>query len=75
MISTFSLIRGRLNACKKEVIELEEMNNQIREALDTTPLTPRQRQRIKTTFLRYAKEITLLKSKVQNTELLSRHTE
>jgi uridylate kinase len=75
MNSTFSLIRGRLDACKKEVIELEEMNNQIREAMDTVPFTLRYRQQIEVTVLRCAKKITLLKSRVLNTETLSKHTE
>ena len=74
MKSSLSLIRGRLDTCKKEVIELEEMNNQIRDALDTVPFTPRYRQQIEVTFLRCANKITLLKSRVLNTEILSRHT-
>jgi hypothetical protein len=75
MKSTFSLIRGTLDACKKEVIELEKMNNQIWEALDTVPFTLRYRQQIEDTVLRCAKIITLLKSRVLNTEILSKHTE
>jgi hypothetical protein len=75
MKSTFSLIREKLDACKKDVIELEKMNNQIREALDTVPFTLRYRQQIEVTVLRCAKKITLLKSRVLNTEKLSRHTE
>ena len=74
MKSTLSLIQERLDACKKEVIELEEMNNHIKEALDIVPFAPRHHQHIKATFLRCAKEITILKSKVLNTEILSSHT-
>jgi hypothetical protein len=72
---SLSLIQERLDACKKEVIELEEMSNRIKEALDTVPFTPRHRQQIKTTFLRCAKKITTLKSRVLTTEFLSMHTE
>jgi hypothetical protein len=72
---SLSLIQERLDACKKEVIELEEMNNLIKEALDTVPFTPRHRQQIKTTFLRCAKKITTLKSRVLTTEFLSMQTE
>jgi hypothetical protein len=75
MKTTLSLVRGRLNDCKKAVFELEELNNQIREALDTVPFTPQHRQQIKTTFLRCAKEITMLKSKVLTAEILSRDAE
>jgi hypothetical protein len=75
MKSSLSLIRQKLDACKKEVIELEEMHNQIKEALDTAPFTPRHRQQIKTTFLRCAKNITMLKSRVLTTELLSMQKE
>jgi hypothetical protein len=75
MKSTFSLIRRKLDACKKDVIELEKMYNQIREALDTVPFTLRHRQQIEVTVLRCAKKITLLKSRVLNAEILSRHTE
>jgi phosphopantetheine adenylyltransferase len=65
MIPSLSLIRERLDACKKEVIELEEMNNQIKEALDTVPFTPRHRQQIELTSFRCAKELAMLKSRVQ----------
>jgi hypothetical protein len=68
MKSTLLLIRQRLDACKKEVIELEEMNNHIMESSDTVPFTPRYRQQIKNTYLRYAKEIAMLKSILQDTE-------
>jgi hypothetical protein len=75
MKSSLSLIRERFIAYKKEVIELEEMNNQIMEALDTVPFTPRHRQKIKTIFLRCAEKINMLKSRVLTTELLSIQTE
>jgi hypothetical protein len=69
MKSSLSLIRQKLDACKKEVVELEQMNNHIKEVLDTIPFTPQYRQQIKTTFLRCAKKITMLKSRVLTTEL------
>jgi hypothetical protein len=74
MKSSLSSIRQKLDACKKEVIDLDEMHNQIKEALDTVPFTPRHRQQIKATFLRCAKKNTLLKSRVLTTELLSMQT-
>lgn len=75
MKSTLLLIQGRLNACKKEVIELEETNNQLREALDSVPLAPQYRQHIELAYLRCAKKISKLKSRVLNTEILSKNTE
>jgi hypothetical protein len=44
---------------------------QIKEALDTISFTPTHREQIKTAFLRCAKKITILKSKVSTAELLS----
>ena len=75
MKSNLSLIRERLDACKQEVIELEKMNNKIKDALDTIPFAPRHRQQIITIFVLCAKRITMLKSKVLTSELLSIKTE
>jgi hypothetical protein len=75
MKSSLLLIRSRLDACKKEVIELEEMSRQIKKALDTVPFIPRHRQQIKSVSLLCTKKITILKSRVLTTELLSLQTE
>ena len=40
MNSYLQSIRERLDSCKKDVLELEAMNNQIKEALDTVPFMP-----------------------------------
>ena len=64
MKSNLSSIQERLDACKKEVTELEEMHKQIKNALDTIPFTPRQCQQIETAFHRCAKKITILKSRI-----------
>jgi hypothetical protein len=75
MKSNLSLIQERLDACKKEVTELEEMNKQIKNALNTIPFTPRHRQQIKTAFHRCAKKITILKSRILTVAILSMHTD
>jgi len=72
---TLSLLWERLDACKKEVIELEKVNDQIRDALDTIPFAPRHRQQIKTTFVLCTKKISKLKSRVPNSEIFSKNTE
>jgi hypothetical protein len=64
MKSNLSSIQERLDACKKEVTELEEMNKQIKNALGTIPFAPRHRQQIETVFHRCAKKITILKSRI-----------
>jgi prefoldin subunit 5 len=65
MKSALQSIQERLDACEKEVLELEAMNNQIKEALDTVPFMPRHRRIIEATCLQCAQEIAVLRSKVK----------
>jgi len=74
MRSSLLLIQDRLAACKKEIIELEETNNQLKETLGSIPLAPQHRRQIELTYHRHAKKISILKSKVLNTEILSKRT-
>jgi hypothetical protein len=69
MKSALQSIQERLNACNKDVLELEAINNYIKEALDTVPFTPRHRRIIETACLRCDREIAVLKSKVINVDL------
>lgn len=71
MKSSFLLLQKRLDACKKEISELEEIYNQLREALGSIPIDPQHRQQIEITYLQCAKKISILKSRVLYTEMLS----
>ena len=64
MKSNLSSIQERLDACKKKVAEFEDINKQIKNALDTIPFTPRHRQQIETVFHRCAKKITIMKKRI-----------
>ena len=69
MKSALQSIQERLDACNKDVLELEAINNYIKDALNTVPFTPRHHRIIETTCLRCAQEIAVLKSKVINVDL------
>jgi hypothetical protein len=69
MKSALQSIQERLDACEKDVLELEAINNYIKEALNTFPFMPRHRRIIETACLRCAQEIAVLKSKVINADL------
>ena len=69
MKSALQSIQESLDACEKDVLELEAINNYIKEALNTFPFTPRHRRIIETACLQCAQEIAVLKSKVINADL------
>jgi hypothetical protein len=69
MKSAIQSVQERLDACEKDVLELEAINNYIKEALNAFPFIPQHRQMIETACLRCAQEIAVLKSKVINADL------
>lgn len=70
MILTLSHIRHKLDACEKEILRLEEISNHMKVALKQIPFFPSSRKHIRARYLRCAKDIKALKSKMRNVELL-----